>query len=587
MTRVNDWRAWGLIKQQELASAFPSMRFDAVTVIICCKDKAHVLPLVLAALDNQIVPASRWILTDDHSSDNSVAVFRDFCLARGIAHDVRQPGTRAVFQLNTLRNLGFEAAEDGLVIVIDGDLIVGPGFIQAHQHLHTSAAQPVSSVGPLFEAADDHGNGPINFMWGHESWAHVSHPSTGTVPTWATVLGGNLGLHRETWRLLGGFDAIYDGNYGVDDQDLHYRLSLSGVHHVGNFQAHVIHLPHENALGTNRDPNINLNKFRDKYGFTLYSRRNVPDQIDWLGWADGPWNRIARRLLAGDVSASVTRGAHIAYTNPSAVSRRVTISERTVQILRQVFDPAFVRRQVPCAVNDAELFYAFLNDGDFRRVMPNLYFDLMRIEELVGTSLESDEHLSAAFVEKGFLDSVGPHPAFLPGLYTRMHPGTVPAGTSPFVHFWTCGRAAGLSPNPLIDLGFYALHTKAKPMGEVDGLLVDQLFTAGVEACVRFSPYFDTEYYDCNSKRHDSKENWALAHFYSTPPEQRLSPNPHVSFYWYRENYGDFLEGMDPLTHFLMEGSRRGFRPNPFFGPGKLRSASSPCNSILCYYLPA
>lgn len=331
LSTVDLWQIWGQKKSAELMDDFEAWPFDKVTVVICCKNKSKDLELVLPALHNQVVLAHRWVLCDDHSDDDSISVFRKFCCEHGIEFDVAQPLSRRHFQLNTLRNLGFERAYDGLVIVIDADLIVGPGFVQAHLDLHRKATRPASSVGPLFEAFDQTGLGPINFMWGHEGWAHVSHSSTGRVPTWATVLGGNLGLHKRTWVRVGRFDPRYNGNYGADDQDLHFRLHLSGVVHVGAFNAYAIHLPHETAAGGERRGDVNQAKFAEKYGLSVYQARHVPNQIDWLGWRRGPWNKVAALLISGDAAATEKRG----NTVPDGMTaQRVAEYERELAIIK-------------------------------------------------------------------------------------------------------------------------------------------------------------------------------------------------------------------------------------------------------------
>lgn len=308
-----DWNAWALgIRNSKEFQGSSYKKDHPVTVVLSCKNKEDVLPIVVAALGRQIRKPDFLFLLDDHSTDNSKAVFEEACRKAnllGRAVDVRGQGP---FLLNSARNQGFEVAPEGLVISLDGDLKVGPGFIAAHQKIHLNSEFPCLSNGPRLESANPEGSGPVNYMWGHEVWANVSRHPGEAIPYWSTLMGGNLGMTKSLWRSLQGFDEAYNGGYGIDDQDFFYRTHLVGIKAFGDFEAYVIHLPHPPDPSVSRESARNCKIFSQKYGFEIYQKKGfgaIPPSIAKLGWAFGPWSNIVKLLDLGRPTALMTHQA--------------------------------------------------------------------------------------------------------------------------------------------------------------------------------------------------------------------------------------------------------------------------------------
>lgn len=547
------WIEWGSELKKRLLRDRRHWTFENVSVVLCCKDKAHVLELVLGSLLRQTRKPDFVVLADDHSSDDSVAVFTNFCESISLRHTVVQPERKGVFQLNTIRNLGIEVAPEGLVIVLDADLMAGPGLIEAHLRLHFAATEAVSSVGPLFEAADETGGGPIGFMWGHEPYAHVTHRQLGRVPTWATVLGGNLGIHRSLWRAVGCFDTRYDGNYGVDDQDIHYRFHLADVRHLGDFNAQVIHLPHENVLGSNRRPDINLRKFEDKYGISIYTARHVPEQIDWLGWQYGPWNKLVKRLYAGDPSATKTRGSWADVASDPTDNPTAVVTEDISRSLRQFFDPEYFRLMTGKeSLDDNECFSTWLERPDYWGYSPNRYLRPKRYAAISGSRSYSQNPFAVNFLEilrsthlsSGLFNAVDY--VENAGRYGRMV-----KDDEAFIDFWRIGRHQGIAPHVLVPGGMY--HLK-----QLDAALLDPAF-----GDFAWLDVFDVEFY----QREDRVVGFPVIDYLMAPSNVRRSPNRRFDMGWYRSQVGAELGGVDELSHFLRHGVLIGLTPNPFVKP--------------------
>lgn len=257
-----------------------------VSVVLCCHNKAAGLPQVITALARGIVRPDLVVLSDDRSEDGSIECFLQLCEqwslpCRVVAH----PDTQVPFRLNTLRNDGVAACPDGLVVILDADLVLARTGLQRHQELHCEAGSPIISTGPRLEYARSDGTGPVHFLWGFEGVGHISSPAIGSfpqLPNWQVTSGSLCALTRRAVEDVGWFDTRYDGNYGFDDVDFTYRAERAGYRFVGDWEAHALHIPHPATLG--RDNSVNRQKFIQKHGFDLV----YPEAI--VGMCRKAWN---------------------------------------------------------------------------------------------------------------------------------------------------------------------------------------------------------------------------------------------------------------------------------------------------------
>jgi glycosyltransferase involved in cell wall biosynthesis len=280
-----------------------------VSVVITCRNKARSLGVVMERLGQQECRPDTVILVDDGSDDGSVEVFLEAGARAGLTcrASVLPPGGR--FRVNTVRNRGFEMAPEGLVLLLDGDMLVSPVYVRRHLALHRAARAPIVSVGPRFEYAFPDGTGPVNFMWGHgaEGQSLGAEP---LVPGWAHGHGA-FGVRRAVWEAIGRFDPRYDGAYGMDDLDLLFRLFLCGVYQHSDFEAYVIHVPHETIFaGGHRDAALNQRRFCDKFGVPIsvmddvVSVKSLSERVS--NWADD-YRRFADAHRAPHLLAPHTR----------------------------------------------------------------------------------------------------------------------------------------------------------------------------------------------------------------------------------------------------------------------------------------
>ena len=254
-----------LASQLSLAVQNAEVETECVSMVITCKNKLSTLEPVLRRIAEQTRRPDWVVLADDASTDQSVPTFIELCRSHGLPWKLAALPAGGNYRLNTIRNKGFGMSPEGLVVLIDGDLILSPIYIERHLALHRAAVQPIGTMGPRFEYANETRDGPVNFMWGNGA-EQQTLGGDGHLPAWQRAHGA-MCLPRSIWQAVGGFDEGYNGKYGIDDLDFLFRLFLAQVYPVSDFEAYCIHIPHRTTFdGGGRDPHGNVDYFCSKYG---------------------------------------------------------------------------------------------------------------------------------------------------------------------------------------------------------------------------------------------------------------------------------------------------------------------------------
>jgi glycosyltransferase involved in cell wall biosynthesis len=186
-----------------------------LSVVIACRDAEDVLGTQLAALARQECPVPWELLVcDNGSSDSSVELARSWAdrlpLRVVVADDV--PGA------GPARNAGVRAAQGEWIGFCDADDEVGDGWLAAlcralEQHPFVAGrfdGHRLNSARTLRSRALDQQDGL------QHSSALVRLPHAG---------GGNLGIHRDVFLEVGGFDPSV--RY-LQDTDLCWRVQRAG-----------------------------------------------------------------------------------------------------------------------------------------------------------------------------------------------------------------------------------------------------------------------------------------------------------------------------------------------------------------------
>lgn len=179
------------------ARARPRTPVSVVVPTVAGRQSA--LSRCLTAVSNQDLPAE----------DIEVIVVPNGASASSLPHP---PGADLVLprvdpSAAAARNAGAEAARGELVVFVDDDVLLAPGALRAH--LGAQGA-PAVTVGPYPPASAPRTLAEQTaFRWWHGFFDRAQR--RGRQPTFVDVVTGNMGVPRETFRALGGFDEAFRG----------------------------------------------------------------------------------------------------------------------------------------------------------------------------------------------------------------------------------------------------------------------------------------------------------------------------------------------------------------------------------------
>lgn len=186
------------------------MKDVVCSVVIPTYNAAYVIADQLAALCDQVgAPEFEVIVSDNGSTDDLAGLVDSW-------HD-RLPHVRRVDAscgrgVSVARNVGIEHARTERILICDADDRVSEGWVAA-------MAKGLEEA-PLV-------SGPVEttLLSGRSAgWVPIEQRTTGLFETWegrTYGIGCNLGLRREVWEAVGGFDEGYPA--GAEEIDFAWR----------------------------------------------------------------------------------------------------------------------------------------------------------------------------------------------------------------------------------------------------------------------------------------------------------------------------------------------------------------------------
>jgi GT2 family glycosyltransferase len=199
-------------------------------------------------LANQTWPADEVIVVDQTPPELRDEQVREEMRRLPGADNVRwlrmeQPG------LTRARNLALRRASGQVLIFLDDDVYLGPGFVEAHLENYLDPAVRCVSGGvrcgtmplpvPLEGQLD---RGPLGYLHSHNGYdARIRH--------FNRICGGNFSIRSETARAIGGFDENFIGPSHREDVDLYMRLKEHGVEVVFDPRPWIYHIRLESGGG--------------------------------------------------------------------------------------------------------------------------------------------------------------------------------------------------------------------------------------------------------------------------------------------------------------------------------------------------
>lgn len=184
-----------------------------VSVVIACFNAAATLPAQLQALaDQRAAPTFEVVLVDDGSTDASVEVATGYeeALPALLVHAISHRGN-----VGAVRNEGVRRARGRYVLFCDADDVVGPHWV-------------ASMVMAL--RSHDLAAGPFELTRLNAPWAVAAGNLSQTEGLQQDGFlpfagGGNLGVRRQVFEELGGFDTSLPA---LEDTDLCFAAQLRG-----------------------------------------------------------------------------------------------------------------------------------------------------------------------------------------------------------------------------------------------------------------------------------------------------------------------------------------------------------------------
>jgi glycosyltransferase involved in cell wall biosynthesis len=187
----------------------------AVSVICTFLNAEDTLEATLASLQGQTTGEARFVLVDDHSTDDSAAIAGRFCAAdrRFSLHDTPEPGRGYAL------NLGVAKSESEFLAVLDADDLAHPAWLE--DGLAAMRRRPEFAV-IGFERIYIRDDEPA--VWTSAGEVEVRDVTRGLAR--ANVLAHSGVIMRRSWLAeLGGYDAERQSLF---DYDLWIRFAQAG-----------------------------------------------------------------------------------------------------------------------------------------------------------------------------------------------------------------------------------------------------------------------------------------------------------------------------------------------------------------------
>ncbi len=213
----------------------------SATVVVPYYQAPEALALTLAALEGQTYPRDLFeVVVVDDGSDPPLAPVADSPLTVRVVH---QPDRG--FGLARARNTGARAAAGEILAFLDCDMMPEAAWLAAHARWH-HAASDVLSIGfrahvesvDLRPAAVRSRSGSLADLFAgrpveRPEWIDFHMARTADLTYWSddmfrVVTGGNFGISRRFYDLVGGFDETFT-QWGAEDIEFGFRAFTLGA----------------------------------------------------------------------------------------------------------------------------------------------------------------------------------------------------------------------------------------------------------------------------------------------------------------------------------------------------------------------
>jgi glycosyltransferase involved in cell wall biosynthesis len=236
-----------------------------VSIIIPTYNRSELLEYTLRSLLLQEMGRDRFevIIADDGSSDNTCEVIDKYRDRLNLSYVFQEDkGYRPA----SARNKAVSIAAGNLCLFMDSGILLNPDVLEKHVHFHRSLGPDVAALGYIYgfdhdgEAETklrtminpDDPAGSIRQISKHEPYFDLRdqhytryNDQIHLLPApWIYFWTGHASVRRAHLLEVGMFDEQYDGRWGVEDNDLGFRLYQRGIKIHLLRDAQCIHYPH-------------------------------------------------------------------------------------------------------------------------------------------------------------------------------------------------------------------------------------------------------------------------------------------------------------------------------------------------------
>jgi GT2 family glycosyltransferase len=315
--------------------AFPPCRPECSFVILSWNSQsmlAESIPPLLEAVQKD-GGKHEVIVVDNHSTDGT-----DEYIKRHFP-EVRLVSSKENLYFGAGTRLGIEAATRDVLVLMNSDTIVRPGFLSP---LLTALRDPAtfgvaSQVLVPGQQSPETGNTHAHFKGTDIKWTHgpVSALESGSRHPVFWLHRGLFALDRRKYIWLGGFDPVYDPLY-MEDIDLSYRAWKVGWNCLLVVDSQVSHHHHLNTPIAAGEAFLRTIVHRNQYVFFW---KNINDlSITAKHMWRSVWTRVRRARAPGGAIGEEIRSLFGAVERlPWVVAGRIVMSRSTVRSDREVF----------------------------------------------------------------------------------------------------------------------------------------------------------------------------------------------------------------------------------------------------------
>jgi glycosyltransferase involved in cell wall biosynthesis len=277
------------------------MSAPGLSVVIPSRDGAARLPETLASVARQEVSCEVDVLVvDDGSSDETrdaaAGVFLPWGPVSVLRHEAGRGRAAAC-------NTGLAAARAPVILLLDDDMTLEPGALEAHRAFHERRGRE-AALGRIVLAPGAPDSCFRRFLVQEQAFREDALRGTRNDVPFPMCLTGHFSAPRGVLEDAEGFDASI-ARYGFEDIDLGYRLHRAGVRITYLPAARSIHRAYMTDLGRylarQREAGLVARQLAERYPdgpFREYLRVDGPPR---LGLGASPAGlvglRLANRLL--------------------------------------------------------------------------------------------------------------------------------------------------------------------------------------------------------------------------------------------------------------------------------------------------